>query len=345
MHGMGDVHPSVPRVELLETLAEIVPIDAARGFLCSSGSEAVEFALKTAYLSTGGPDALAFGGAYHGLTLGALEVGGNPKFRRPFAAQLRQRASFALFPDRRERDSGARALERVEKTLRKERGIGAVIVEPIQGRAGVILPPDDLPRVRRLCDEHKIVLIVDEIYTGFGRTGTMFACEAFGVRPDLLCLGKAMAGGFPISATLGSREVMDAWEPATGEALHTSTHLGNPMGCAAALAAIAQTRRRRLPERAAALQSLVERELMALHAHERVVDVRGRGLLWGVEFKDGAFAAAVVVRALKVGIIVLQSGLRGEVVTIAPPLTIAEDLLGHALGKFVLVVHDMTAHA
>lgn len=340
MHGMGDVHPSVRKGELLETLARIAPLDDPRSFLCSSGAEAVEFALKTAYLATGGPDALAFGGGYHGLTLGALEVGGNPKFRRPFAAQLRQRTSFVLFPDRRERDSGERALERVDKALRKERGTGAVIVEPIQGRAGVIIPPDDfLAGLRRLCDERGVLLIVDEIYTGFGRTGTMFACERDGIRPDLLCLGKAMAGGFPISATVGTRAAMDAWEPSSGEALHTSTHLGNPMGCAAALAAIGETERLRLPARAESLSAVVEQQLRPLRDCG-AVDVRGRGLMWAVEFADGERAGAVVTRALRAGIIVLQSGLRGETVTIAPPLTIAEDQLAHALEKLVLVAGD-----
>ncbi|MGH7750714.1 MAG: aminotransferase class III-fold pyridoxal phosphate-dependent enzyme, partial [Candidatus Dormibacteria bacterium] len=176
-------------------------------------------------------------------------------------------------------------------------------------------------------------------YTGFGRTGTMFACERDGIRPDLLCLGKAMAGGFPISATVGTRAAMDAWEPSSGEALHTSTHLGNPMGCAAALAAIGETERLRLPARAESLSAVVEQQLRPLRDCG-AVDVRGRGLMWAVEFADGERAGAVVTRALRAGIIVLQSGLRGETVTIAPPLTIAEDQLAHALEKLVLVAGD-----
>jgi 4-aminobutyrate aminotransferase-like enzyme len=154
-----------------------------------------------------------------------------------------------------------------------------------------------------------------------------------------------MSAGFPLSAVIGKRAIMDAWEPAHGESIHTSTHLGNPMGCAAALAAINLTRELHLPERAASLELVVERELAVLKDHAHVVDVRGRGLLWGIEFADPAVAAEVVARALSLGLILLQSGLRGEVVAISPPLVISEALLIHALSRITTIVDNVTVPA
>jgi len=332
-HGMGDVHPTAVRAQLLEKLAALAPLEQARTFLCSTGSEAIEFALKSAMLATGEPNVLAFGGAYHGLSYGALEVAGIPKFRKPWLKQLRETTTFVRYPDGRERGTLERALEGIERTLKRDRTIGAVLVEPIQGRAGVILPPEGFLRgLRRLCTERDTILILDEIYTGFGRTGTFFACEREGVRPDVLCVGKALGGGFPISAAILSGEVADAWEPSQGEALHTSTYLGNPMGCAAALANLQEIERLALPDRAREFESLIAERLHAIERYNPVViDIRGRGMLWALEFKDPAAANACVTGALHGGLILLQSGLRGECVTIAPPLVIAREQLRRGL--------------
>jgi 4-aminobutyrate aminotransferase-like enzyme len=325
-HGMGDVHPSAAKVALLRKLASLAPVDHPRTFLCSTGSESIEFALKTAMLATESPDVLAFAGAYHGLSYGALEVGGIAKFRKPWQRQLRGTTTFARFPDPREPKSSERALDAVRKALRKDKSIGAVIVEPIQGRAGVIVPPDGFLRdLRKLCTERDTLLILDEIYTGFGRTGTTFACERDGVRPDILCVGKALGGGFPISATIVSEEIAGAWEPSTGEALHTSTYLGNPMGCAAALANLEELERLKIAYRAREREPVIAERLNALRrADSRIADVRGRGMLWAIEFKEARVAGACVVRALARGLVLLQSGLRGESITIAPPPVISD---------------------
>jgi 4-aminobutyrate aminotransferase-like enzyme len=325
-HGMGDVHPTAVKVALLAKIAAIAPVDQPRTFLCSTGAESVEFALKTAMLATEAPDVLSFAGAYHGLSYGTLEVGGIPKFRQPWQRQLPGRTSFVRFPDPREAKSAERALDAVRKALRKEKAIGAVIVEPIQGRAGVIVPPDGFLRdLRKLCTERDTLLILDEIYTGFGRTGTMFACERDGVRADILCVGKALGGGFPISAAIASEEIAAAWSPSSGEALHTSTYLGNPMGCAAALANLEEIERLKVPFRAREREPAIAERLRALaDSDRRIVAVRGRGMLWAVEFKDPALANACVVRALASGLILLQSGLRGESITIAPPPVISD---------------------
>jgi 4-aminobutyrate aminotransferase-like enzyme len=344
-HGMGDVHPTAEKARLLERLAQIAPVDDARTFLCSTGAESVEFALKTAALVTGEPNVLAFAGAYHGLSYGALEVCGIPKFRKPWNAQLRAATTFVRFPDPREPKSDERILDIVRKTLRKDRKIGALIVEPIQGRAGVIVPPEGFLRgLRAACSETDTVLILDEIYTGFGRTGTMFACEREGVRPDVLCVGKALSGGFPISAAIASKEVADAWEPSDGEALHTSTFLGNPMGCAAALANLEEIERLDVPRVARDRETQIAERLHAIRMRNvHVTDVRGRGMLWAIEFKDGAVANACVVRALARGLILLQSGLRGESITFAPPPVIEDAQLERAFHLFESAVREAVA--
>jgi 4-aminobutyrate aminotransferase-like enzyme len=325
-HGMGDVHPSAVKARLLARLAALAPLDDPKTFLCSGGSEAIEFALKTALLATGDAGVLAFAGGYHGLSYGALEIGGISKFRTPWRAQLRGATTYARFPDRRDPGSGERVLADVDRALRRDRSIGAVVVEPIQGRAGVLVPPDGfLAGLRAVCTQRDALLVLDEIYTGFGRTGTLFACEREGVRPDVLCVGKALSGGFPISATIVRGEIADAWEPSAGEALHTSTYLGNPMGCAAALANLGEIARLDIPRIAREREPLMARRLQALRsASAGIVDVRGRGMLWAIEFADPAVANACVVRALGLGLILLQSGLRGESITVSPPPVIAD---------------------
>jgi 4-aminobutyrate aminotransferase-like enzyme len=344
-HGMGDVHPSAPKAALLAKLAALAPVDDAKTFLCGSGSESVEFALKTAHLATGEPNVLAFAGAYHGLSYGALEVSGIPKFRNPWRKQLREGTSFVKFPDPREPRSKEKALDAVAKALRKDRTIGAVIVEPIQGRAGVIVPPDGfLAELRDICTKRDTVLILDEIYTGFGRTGLLFECRREGVRADILCVGKALGGGFPISAAIASGELANAWAPSAGEALHTSTFLGNPLGCAAALANLAEIERLDIARIA---REREKRMGERLHALERpgshIVDVRGRGMLWAIEFKEPALANASVLHALRRGLLLLQSGLRGESITIAPPPVIGAAQLERAFDILADVVREPLA--
>jgi 4-aminobutyrate aminotransferase-like enzyme len=331
-HGMGDVHPTAVRTRLVERLAAKVPVEDGKVFLCSTGAEAVECALKTAVLATGEPNVLAFGGAYHGLSYGTLEVCGIPKFRKPWQTQLRASTSFVPFPDMRERHSLEIALQRVERGLRRQRTIGAVLCEPIQGRAGIIIPPDGfLAGLRELCTKYDTILIVDEIYTGLGRTGAWFVCEHERVRPDIICVGKALGGGFPISAAIGCSGVMDAWQPSDGEALHTSTFLGNPMGCAAALATLDEFERLDLCHAAQRIGETLATRLHTIALLPAVRDARGRGALWALEMRDGIIARSVVVQSLARGLILLQSGLRGEVVTIVPPLIIEPAQLERAL--------------
>ena len=344
MHGMGDVHPTELRTQLLARLAKLAPGDLRKSYLATSGAEAVEFALKTALLATGRPRVLAYHGAYHGLSLGALEVIGIDKFRAPFAPLVPARATFLPYPGADATLDGA--LGAVRTALAHDPDIGAIILEPIQGRGGVIVPPPGFLRaLRALCDERGLLLILDEIYTGFGRTGTMFACERERVVPDLLCVGKALGGGVPLSATIGTPRVMDAWPVSAGEAIHTSTFLGNPLACAAALANLDEIERLDVAGRVRAREAALGARLRALAPYPSVRDVRGVGFLWAVEFAHAAFANRVVVRGLALGVILLQSGATGTSITIAPPLTIEDDQLARALDVFERAVRDTEEHA
>ncbi|MBV8152270.1 MAG: aspartate aminotransferase family protein [Candidatus Eremiobacteraeota bacterium] len=327
VHGLGDVHPSELRVRFLERLAAIAPEGLERSYLCSSGSEAIDFALKTAYLRTRRPGIVAFEGSYHGLTSSALSVTGIARFRAPFEAFLANggRVRFAPF------GGDVATIER----LLGNRDVGTVVVEPIQGRAGVVIPPPGwLRELRTLCDRNGVVLILDEIYTGFGRTATMFACEHEGVVPDLLCVGKAIANGVPLAGVIGRSETMDAWQTSTGEALHTSTYLGNPLACAAALANLDEIVRLGIVERARSLGVFLSERLEALRKHPAVRAVRGRGALWGVETPSAGVSFGIAKAALRAGVIVLPSGVEGNVITLAPPLTIERAQLERALELF-----------
>jgi 4-aminobutyrate aminotransferase/(S)-3-amino-2-methylpropionate transaminase len=329
MHAMGDVHPPAVKVALLEALAARFPGGGpARAVLGSSGSDAVESALKTALVATSKPGVIAFTGAYHGLALGALDATHRAMFRAPFAARLAVRTGFARYGDAQDALRAARELGAP---------VGAVLVEPIQGRGGERVPPDGFLReLRGLCDREGWLLILDEVYTGFGRTGRWFACEHEGVVPDLLCVGKGLASGMPISACLGRAEVMDAWPASRGEALHTQTFLGPPPSCAAALASLAVLEEEKLVERsaedgAAALAFLRART----RGLARVAEVRGRGLMLGVECDLAETALSACARALARGVILLPSGDDGRVLSVTPPLCIGRAALEHALGVLV----------
>lgn len=340
LHAMGDVHPHALKARLARTLSDLTFGRWSRGVLqgrtlfTNSGFEAVEAALKTARLATGRPGVIAFEGAYHGLGYGALNATHRTHFRAPFQDQLGGFAAFVPWPDH---GPGVRRnLEQVEAALDAAfdiQPVGAVLVEPMQARGGIRIPPPEfLRRLRRWADARGALLVLDEIYTGFGRTGRWFACEHSGVQPDLIALGKALTGGFPLSACVGRSDLMEAaWPQSTGEAIHTSTFLGHPVGCAMALAQIAELRTRRLIPRSAALGRHLKTQLGHLPASigRLHITVRAEGLMAGVALHhpDGSPAGReglqVVQRLLQRGFILLPEGPDGEVISLTPPLTIA----------------------
>jgi GNAT superfamily N-acetyltransferase len=253
-------------------------------------------------LYTGKSGVIAFRGGYHGLTYGALAVTSRADFREPFAGQVPTFARHVPYAEPRGclvpcgNHCTKACLRFVEEALWDERtDVGAVIVEPIQGRGGIAEPPMGWLRgLRELCDRHNVLLIADEIFTGWGRTGDWFACDHESVVPDLLCMGKAMGGGVPISACVGRPHVMAAWGESRGEALHTSTFLGWPLGCAAALAAIAEMEDRDLPGRARTVGAYFKDRLNELAARhpEAIAEVRGRGLMLGLRFTTETLPSA-----------------------------------------------------
>ena len=355
VHGMGDVHPPEVKVALLERLCALSPWNESRGILASAGSEAVEIALKTAQLATGRVGVIAFEGAYHGLTLGALSTTAREDFRAPFLERLPDSVSFVPFPDptKNQEEEGARCLSALDHAIRvaEEAGRppGAVIVEPIQGRAGVRIPPTGfLSSVAARARRAGAILIFDEVFTGFGRTGSLFAFQEEGVIPDLLCLGKALGGGLPLSCCLGSVEVMDAWPRSEGEALHTSTFLGHPLSCAAALAFLEVLEEEDLPARAAEegnrFYSLLS-EALAGCAH--LIQLRGRGMFVGLELDTGPSpkgpgpGAKTAAALLAKGLMVLPAGTLGEVVEITPPLTISRGQLDWAIEVLASGVREL----
>lgn len=356
IHGMGDVHPPALKVAFLEALARILPWPDPRAILGSSGSEAVEAALKTALLATGRPGILAFEGSYHGLTLGSLATTHRPHFRTPFLSRLYRGARFAPFPASSEGSEGVeRSLETAQWILREGDGgdeVGAVIVEPIQGRAGVRIPPPGfLARLAEVAHSAGALLIFDEIFTALGRTGTLFAFEGEGVVPDILCLGKGLGGGLPLSACVGPAHVMEAWPPSEGEAVHTSTFLGNPLACAGGLAVLEEVHRKGLVERSRTVgDSLLEGLRSALGGVREVTEVRGRGMFVGIELARGGArepmrggAVRVAERALAEGILVLPAGSKGHVLELSPPLVISEAQLAWAVPRLGELIRQAAA--
>jgi 4-aminobutyrate aminotransferase-like enzyme len=363
LHAMGDVHPHALKAELARELSRVTFERWRRRFpnrfapparpsgktlFCNSGFEAVEAALKTARLATDKPGVVAFEGGYHGLGYGALNATHRKHFRGGFRDQLREFGHFVPFPNCAGcncpgRPTGTCGMlddmeRRIQRLFRKE-AIGAILVEPVQARGGIRIPsPEFLHWLRRLCDEHGALLILDEIYTGFGRTGAWFACEHSGIAPDLICLGKALTGGFPLSACVGRADVMDAaWPESSGEAIHTSTFLGHPVGCAMALAQIAEVRRLKLPERSRRLGSMLLDELNTLRAPSLSLHARGDGLMAGLELlrpngKPATVEALdVIKRMLHRGFILLPEGEHSNVISFTPPLTITAAQLRQAV--------------
>lgn len=325
---LGDVYASETKLRACEAIAALFPEPGARVMLGLSGADAVTCAIKTAALATKRPGVLAFEGSYHGLSYGPLAACGlNESFREPFREQLGVPVTFAPYPG--DLDASLTAVRAALATAR----IGAVLVEPLLGRGGCVVPPSAfLPALRALADEAGALLVVDEIWTGMGRSGSMLASEVSGVVPDVVCLGKALGGGLPISACVGRASVMDAWGAHGGGAIHTGTHFGNPPSCAAALATLDALRNERLPARAAALGDAWRAELAPL------AKVRGRGLMVGVELEDSAKALAVSRALLALGYVVLTGGSRGDTLTLSPALTIAPELLSAFVGALASVV-------
>jgi 4-aminobutyrate aminotransferase len=346
MAAMGYAEPTVRlAAELAGTLPD--PIDSV--FFLNSGSEAIEAAMKLARRVTGRPGIVAFRGAFHGRTLGAASItSSNPNYRRGYEPLLPS-VYLSQFPAVY-RDFAGDEARAVEVSFRHMRDlfhstispdeVAAIVVEPIQGEGGYIpAPPAFLRILRDVCDRHGILLIVDEIQTGFGRTGRMWAFEHAGIVPDVACMAKAIANGLPLSAMASSRALQERW----GRGAHGSTFGGNPVACAAGLAVLAEIRDRELVANAAERGAELKAGLRTIAAEQsRIGDVRGPGLMVGVELvrdratrePDGPGTEAVIQRCADDGLLVLSCGTEHNVIRWIPPLDVTSGEIEEALTIF-----------
>jgi 4-aminobutyrate aminotransferase / (S)-3-amino-2-methylpropionate transaminase / 5-aminovalerate transaminase len=328
--------------ELAEKLAQITPGSLQKTFFCNSGAEAIEGAMRLAKAYTGRSEFIALQAGFHGRTSATLSVTGNRK-RKQRGGPYLSGVAFAPTPHpyRCRFCSGSCTLacaDAVEDVIDYETAgnVAAFIAEPLLGEGGILVPPDGyFERVKTILDRHGILLIVDEVQTGFGRTGSMFGIEHYGVEPDIMTLAKGIAAGFPLGAFIARPEVADSFQP--GE--HLSTFGGNPVACAAGLANIGVLIDEQLPQRARTLGEMLMKRLLDLRDKSEVVgDVRGRGLMIGIELvtdrhsKTPAAGHATRVKALArdSGVLLGVGGFHGNVIRIQPPLVIEEAQLDMA---------------
>ena len=342
-HAAFQVTPYESYVTLAAALNDLVPgAPPQQTVLLTTGVEAVENSVKIARAYTGRPAVIAFSGGFHGRTLFGLALTGRVTPYKvgfgPFPADV----FHAPFPVAYHGVTTADALDALRSLLGtavEPSRVAAIIVEPVQGEGGFyVAPPEFLQGLRSICDEHGILLIVDEIQTGFGRTGLMFAIEHAGVTPDLVTMAKSLGSGLPLSAVTGRADVMNA--PAPGGL--GGTYGGSPLACAAALAVLDVIREEHLVDRATAIGDLIVERLRAMksqHALDAIGEIRALGAMVAIEFvKDGdasrpdaALTKQIVAGAAERGLILISCGVRGNVIRFLTPLTIADDLLHEGL--------------
>ncbi len=355
VHSCSYVYHVPVVADLAERLAAITPGRLQKTFFGNSGAEAVEGALRLARAFSGRREVIALQASFHGRTAGSLAVTGNAQRKHRGGAQIAGIA-FAPTPNpyRCRMCSGSCSLacaDAVEDTIRYETSddVAAFIIEPIIGEGGIIpLPTGYLRRVKDILDARGILLIVDEVQSGFGRSGRMFAVEAHDVEPDIMTLAKGIASGFPLGAFIAREDIADGFQP--GE--HMSTFGGNPVSCAAGVATIDVLIDEHLPERAARLGGMVKQRLDAFAVEcDLIGDVRGTGLMMGVELvrdrgtKEPAAAEAAAVKrhCRERGVLIGVGGTFGNVVRIQPPLVIGEGELDRAVGVVEEAVASLAA--
>ena len=340
-HTCYQVMPYPGYVALAEKLNEITPgrFPKKTSFF-STGAEAIENAVKIARAATGRSGIIAFSGAFHGRTMMAMALTGKVAPYKagfgPFPPEI-YHAPFPIELHGVSVEEASRAINALFKADIDPRRVAAVIIEPVQGEGGFyVAPPELMRRLRELCDEHGMLLIADEIQSGFARTGKLFAMEHYGIDPDIIVTAKSLAGGFPLSAVTGRADVMDA-APSGGLG---GTYAGSPVAIAAALAVIEVIRDERLVERANQLGGEIKSLLGRLQADlPQIAEVRGLGAMIGVEFADAktrepdsVFTRRVQARALEDGLLLLTCGIHFNVIRFLMPLTVPDTVFAEALG-------------
>ena len=309
------------RSELLQKITQIAPGGLNKVFLANSGAEAVECAIKLARKFSGKPEIIAMMGSFHGKTMGALSATWNKKYRESFKPLVPEFKH--VLPD---------DLEKVKEAITEK--TAAILVEPIRGEGGIRVPPNGfLPGLREICDETGCLLIFDEVQTGFGRTGKIFACEHWNVVPDVLCLAKSVAGGLPLGVTIAKENVMSSLK--VGE--HTTTFSGSPLVCAAACAAIDVLVEEKLSERAATLGRYFKEKLELLQARHKIVrEVRGLGLMIGMELRFDVLN--IILKSMNRGVLILDAG--RNILRFLPPLVIEREHIDRVIDTLDTVMEE-----
>jgi putrescine aminotransferase len=326
------------RAMLAKILADITPGDLKYAFFTNSGTESVEAALKLAKMYSERTTFISTTRAFHGKSLGSLSGTAKGMFRKPF---------LPLIPGFRHVPFGD--FDMMKKTFEVCEAVGedvaAVILEPIQGEGGIILPPEGyLKQVRELCDEYGTLLIFDEVQTGMGRTGKMFAADLYEVVPDIICLAKAFGGGvMPAGAIVAREEVFKSWFP--NPFMHTTTFGGNPLACAAAIATIGVLIEENLPERAGVVGEYFLKELKeaALGHEDKVLEIRGQGLMIGIEFHKDEIGYEVSKGMFDRGILVAGTLINSKTIRIEPALTISYEEVNKVINTFKEVLNLVKA--
>jgi acetylornithine/LysW-gamma-L-lysine aminotransferase len=300
------------RLQFMKKMVQVAPAGLTKMFFTNSGTESAEAALKFARKFTGKHGVIAMNGAYHGKTLGALSVTYNEKYRKSFMPLL-EGVKFVPYSDP----------SKLEEAV--DESIGAVILEPIQGETGIIVPPDDLiPKIREICTHRNLVLIFDEIQAGLGRTGKMWAGQNWNTTPDIMCLAKGIAGGVPMGLVLTKPEIMDSIK--LGE--HSSTFGGSPLACAAGSATLDALTTDGLVDNAASTGRYFKEKLMALKERHKIIrEVRGLGMMLGVELRFEV--KDVLFDGISHGLLMLYSG--RNIIRLLPPLVMDEATVSRAV--------------
>jgi len=342
-------------IELAEKLRKITPGDLNMFFFSNSGAEAVEGAIKLARFITGRQGIIAFTGAFHGRTLGAISLTtSTARYRRNYHPLLPSifhapyPYCYRCFLGQRLDTCSMDCLEYLKRILLHEvspEEVAAMIIEPVLGEGGYVVPPKDyLKELRGLSTRHGILLIADEVQTGFGRTGRWFACEHFGIVPDIMTVAKGIASGFPLSAVVSTPGLMSRWPPGA----HGTTFGGNPVSCAAAIATIETIEGENLLERATSLGEYVLRYLKGMQGRYPCIgDVRGLGLMIGIEFvkedgsPDGELCKRVCQRCEEKGLILIECGVDKNIIRFMPPLITTQGEMEEALDIFEEVLRGI----
>lgn len=343
-------------LKLAYELQKILPPKLDNFFFANSGTEAIEGALKLAKYVTKRPYVVSFTGCFHGRSIGALSVTtSKSKYRKHLQPSwLAYQLPYALpeylpegadpnifFPEKLERD--------VQKLFDHQvdpEEVACMIIEPVLGEGGYIIPPKAwLQKIREICDRHEILLIFDEVQTGFGRTGNWFAAQTFDVRPDIMAVAKGIAAGLPLSATIASKELMDQWPLGA----HGTTFGGNPLACSTALASLEIIKEEKLLENSTDMGQYALKNLLEMkQKYPMIKDVRGVGLMIGIELcnpatgePDGDAVMEVLDRCLEKGVLFYLCGNSGEVIRMIPPLTITKEQIDHGLAVLEEVLMEL----